>query len=87
MAARVRRASPRVRFKNHALARFPLERNRSSDKGSRQIKKLERILIAKVCQLLRSEFAIDALTVMPALVAGIHAATRQGVLPLRDGTA
>jgi len=32
--------------------RFPLERNRSSDKKSRQIKKLERILIAKVCQLL-----------------------------------
>jgi len=37
-----------------APARFPLERNRSSDKKSRQITKLERILIAKVCQLLRN---------------------------------
>jgi len=36
------------------LARFPLERNRSSDKKSRQIEKLERVLIAKVCQLLRN---------------------------------
>jgi len=37
-----------------SLARFPLERNRSSEKKSRQIKMLERILIAKVCQLLRN---------------------------------
>jgi hypothetical protein len=37
-----------------APARFPLERNRSSDKKSRQITKLERILIAKVCLLLRN---------------------------------
>jgi hypothetical protein len=36
-----------------SLARFPLERNRSSDKKSRQIDILERILIAKVSQLLR----------------------------------
>jgi len=36
------------------LARFPLERDRSSDKKSRQIQKLERILIAKVSQLLRN---------------------------------
>jgi len=36
-----------------------LERNRSSDKKSRQIKSLERILIAKVCQLLR-KFALAA---------------------------
>jgi hypothetical protein len=36
------------------LARFPLERNRSSDKKWRQIRKLERILIAKVCQFLRN---------------------------------
>jgi len=35
------------------LARLSLERNRSSDKKSRQIKMLERILIAKVFQLLR----------------------------------
>jgi hypothetical protein len=34
------------------LARFPFERNRSRIKKSRQIKKLERILIAKVYQLL-----------------------------------
>ena len=36
------------------LARFPLERNRSSDKKSRQIKKLERVLIGKVYQLERA---------------------------------
>src|SRR5208283_5035232 len=36
------------------LARFPRERNRSSDKKSRQIKKLERVLIAKVYQLERA---------------------------------
>ncbi len=36
------------------LARFPLGRNRPSDKKSRQINKLERILVAKVCQLLRN---------------------------------
>jgi len=36
------------------LARFPLERNRSSDEKSRQIKELERILIAKVSQLSRN---------------------------------
>jgi hypothetical protein len=35
-------------------ARFPLERNRSSDKKSRQFKELEQILVAKVCQLLRN---------------------------------
>ena len=35
-------------------ARFPLERNRSSGKTSRKIEKLERILVAKVCQLLRN---------------------------------
>jgi len=35
---------------NRALARFPLERNRSSDEKSRQITTLERILIVKVCQ-------------------------------------
>ena len=38
------------------LARFPLERNRLSDKKSRQINRLGRILIAKVCQLLRNSF-------------------------------
>jgi len=37
-----------------ALARFPLERNRSSDKKSRKINKSERILVAKDCQLLRN---------------------------------
>ena len=42
------------RFAERALARFPLERNRSSDKESRQIKTLERILIAKAYQLLRN---------------------------------
>src|SRR5208283_4421962 len=36
-----------------SLARFPLERNRLSDKKSRQIRKLERVLIAIVYQLLR----------------------------------
>ncbi|ARN81732.1 hypothetical protein B1812_12325 [Methylocystis bryophila] len=36
------------------LARLPLERKRSSDKESRKIKRLERLLIAKVCQLLRN---------------------------------
>jgi hypothetical protein len=35
------------------LARFPLERNRSRDEKSPQIKKLERVLIAKLYQLLR----------------------------------
>jgi hypothetical protein len=35
-------------------ARFPLERNRSSDKKSRQIKELERILIARAYRLLRN---------------------------------
>jgi hypothetical protein len=40
-------------FSRRALARFPLERNRSSDKESRHFKMLERILFAKVCQLLR----------------------------------
>jgi hypothetical protein len=37
-----------------ALARFPLERDRSSDEKSRQVKMLERILIAKVSQLSRN---------------------------------
>ena len=41
-------------FGSDVLARFPLERNRSSDKKSRKIKTLERILVAKVCQLLRN---------------------------------
>jgi len=36
------------------LARLSLERNRSSDKKSRKIEKLERILVAKVWQLLRN---------------------------------
>jgi len=36
------------------LARFLLAWNHASDKKSRQIKKLERILIAKVYQLLRN---------------------------------
>ena len=36
------------------LARYPRERKRSSDKKSRQIKKLERVLIAKVYQLERA---------------------------------
>src|SRR5208283_560197 len=36
-----------------SLARLSLERNRSSDRNSRQIKKLERVLIAKIYQLLR----------------------------------
>jgi len=36
------------------LARLSLERNRSSDRKSRQNKMLERILIAKVYQLLRN---------------------------------
>jgi len=44
----------RDEFATPALARFPLERNRSSEKKSRHIKTLERILIAKVCQLLRN---------------------------------
>jgi hypothetical protein len=55
-----RQAKPRAREHRdlrqrleNALARFPLERNRSSDKKSRHIDTLERILIAKVCQLLR----------------------------------
>ncbi len=38
---------------NERHARFPLERNRSSEKKSRQSKTLERIPIAKVHQLLR----------------------------------
>ena len=37
-----------------ALERFPLERKRSNDEKTRQIKKLERVLIAKVYQLLRN---------------------------------
>jgi len=41
-------------FRNRALARFPLKPKRFSDKKSRQIKMLEQILIAKVCQLLRN---------------------------------
>ncbi|ARN81380.1 hypothetical protein B1812_10150 [Methylocystis bryophila] len=36
--------SPAVRF---SLARFPLERNRSSDKESRQFKSLEHVLTGK----------------------------------------
>jgi len=41
-------------FGSDVLARLSLERNRSSDKKSRKIKTLERILVAKVCQLLRN---------------------------------
>jgi hypothetical protein len=59
--ARMFRISRRVLIENVwrylqelALARFPFERNRSNDKKSRQIKMLERVLIAKVCQLLRN---------------------------------
>ena len=37
-----------------ALARFPFEPNRSNDKKSRQIKMLERVPVAKVCQLSRN---------------------------------
>jgi len=51
---RASREKPISAFSHRALARFPLERNRSSDKKSRQINRLERILIAKVCQLLRN---------------------------------
>jgi len=36
------------------LARFPTERNRSVDKKSRQIKKLEQVLVEKVYQLFRN---------------------------------
>jgi len=36
------------------FARFPLGRNRPSDKKSRKIKMLEQVLIAKVSQLLRN---------------------------------
>jgi hypothetical protein len=36
------------------LARFPLARNRASDEKARRFKTLERILIAKVYQLLRN---------------------------------
>jgi len=36
------------------FARFPTERNRSVDKKSRQVKKLEQVLIEKVCQLFRN---------------------------------
>jgi hypothetical protein len=38
-------------FSHRALARFPLERNRSVDKRAKQ-QLWERILMAKVCQLL-----------------------------------
>jgi hypothetical protein len=37
-----------------ALARFPIERNRSIDEKSRQIKKLERILVEQVYQLVQN---------------------------------
>jgi hypothetical protein len=37
-----------------ALARFPIARNRAIDKKSRQLNKLERILIEKVYQLFRN---------------------------------
>ena len=36
------------------LARFPLAWNHASDKKSRQLKVLERILVAQVCQLVRN---------------------------------
>jgi len=35
-------------------ARFPIRRNRLIDKKSRQVKKLEQVLIEKVCQLFRN---------------------------------
>jgi len=41
-------------LRSAALARLSLERTRSSDKKSRKINKLERIIVAKVCQLLRN---------------------------------
>jgi hypothetical protein len=44
----------RLNVFSHRLARFPVGRNRPNDKKSRQINKLERILVAKVCQLLRN---------------------------------
>jgi len=48
-------ASPLSRStESSSLARFPLERNRSSDEKTRQIKKLERVLIAKAYLLLRN---------------------------------
>ena len=47
-------ACPQAFPKYAGLARFSLERNRSSEKKSRKINKLERILVAKVCQLLRN---------------------------------
>jgi len=52
----LREAPARPQKKQGALARFSLERNRSRIKKSRRIKKLERILIAKVCQLLQNLF-------------------------------
>ena len=48
-----------VNDRARVLVRFPLERNRSSDKESRQIETLERILIAEVGQLLR-QFVLEA---------------------------
>jgi hypothetical protein len=42
------------RVRHVAPARFPIERNRSIEKKSRQIKMLERILVEKVCQLFRN---------------------------------
>ena len=44
----------RLRWPLLLSARFPLERNRSNDKKSRNINMLERILVAKVCQTLRN---------------------------------
>ncbi|ARN81586.1 hypothetical protein B1812_11475 [Methylocystis bryophila] len=38
---------PVFTFSHRALARFPLERNRSSDKESRQVKKLEPVMTGK----------------------------------------
>ncbi len=38
----------------HRLARFPLAWNHTSDEKARSFKKLERILFAKVYQLLRN---------------------------------
>jgi len=45
------RAQKPLRF---GLARFPIAQNRAIDKKSRQLNRLERILIEKACELLRN---------------------------------
>ena len=52
-------------WRRFRLARYPLERNRSSDKKSRQTKKLERMLIAKVCQPLGTSLQSSVREVNP----------------------